>query len=315
MERKWERTRPFAQLSIEETERRVGVFFPGAHVLVAEGQTRGLRNSNFRLTVVGAPSPLALRLYVADHAACAREAAVIEAMGGRVPVPRMLGRETAADPPFALYEWLEGEPLDVVLRDCDVTAALNLAAACGTVLAAIHERRFPAPGFLSPDMRVERPMPNWAPTLLAAVNGSAGVRVGPELAARVRNVVESSAYQVEPIWSEAVLAHADFKPSNLLARQEAGVWRICGLLDWEFACAASPLLDFAIFLRDERARPVGFGDAFAAAYRTAGGRLPNGWRPLARLIDLLNMMQMLIWPGERRTADLRRLIGETLDSL
>lgn len=78
------------------------------------------------------------------------------------------------------------------------------------------------------------------------------------------------------------------------ARQaRGGKWRICGVLDWEFACAATPLLDFAIFLRDERARPAGFGAAFANAYRSAGGVLPTGWRRLTRIADLLNLLQLL----------------------
>jgi Ser/Thr protein kinase RdoA (MazF antagonist) len=289
--------------------------YPAARLQAAQPLIGGLRNTNYRLTVVGAPSPLALRLYVADPAACAREAALLTHVAGRVPAPRVLGTDTTADPPFALLEWLEGEPLDEVLRDCDAGTALDLAAACGTVLAAIHETRFPAPGFLGPDLSVQRPMPHWAPAVEAALDGPAGASLGPAPAARVRRVVQSSLDQVEPIWSEAALAHADFKPWNLLARQEAGIWNICGVLDWEFACAASPLLDFAIFLRDDRARPAGFGDSFAAAYRSAGGRLPDAWRRLARLIDLLNLMQLLASPGEQRTEDIRRLVDDTLDSL
>jgi Ser/Thr protein kinase RdoA (MazF antagonist) len=128
-------------------------------------------------------------------------------------------------------------------------------------------------------------------------------------------VVQSSADEVEPIWRAAVLAHGDFKPSNLLAKRDAGGWNVCGVLDWEFACAASSLLDFTIFLRDERARPADFGDSFAEAYRVAGGRLPEGWRRLARLIDLLNLMQLLASPGEQRDEDLRRLVDDTLASL
>jgi hypothetical protein len=149
VERNWERARPFAELSIEDLEGRVGAFFPGARVLLAERQTRGLRNSNYRLTVAGAPSPLAFRLYVADPSACSREAAVLAEVRDRAPVPRVFATDTAADPPFALADWIEGEPLDDVLRDCDAATELQLATACGTVLAAIHQTRFAASGFLA----------------------------------------------------------------------------------------------------------------------------------------------------------------------
>jgi aminoglycoside phosphotransferase (APT) family kinase protein len=315
MELRWERAHDFLELPAAAIEARVRAVYPAAGLKDAQPLNRGLRNTNYRLTVVGAPSPLALRLYVADPAACAREAAILTHVAGRVPAPRVLGTDTTADPPYALLEWLDGEPLDEVLRDCDAGTALDLSAACGTVLAAIHETRFPAPGFLGPDLSVQRPMPHWASAVEAALDGPAAASLGPGPAARVRRVVQSSLDQVEPIWSEAALAHADFKPWNLLARQEAGTWNICGVLDWEFACAASPLLDFAIFLRDEGARPAGFGDSFAEAYSAAGGRLPESWRRLARLIDLLNLTQLLSSPGGQRTEDIRRLVDDTLDSL
>lgn len=158
-------------------------------------------------------------------------------------------------------------------------------------------------------------MPAWTPTVLEALEGTAGERLGPELADRVRFAAESSSHEIEPIWREAVLAHGDFKPANLLVRQEVGKWRICGVLDWEFACAATPLLDFAIFLRDERARPAGFGAAFANAYRSAGGVLPTGWRRLTRIADLLNLLQLLEWSGEAASFDLIRLVGESLTAV
>lgn len=326
MERSWERVHPFVELSVTELEQRVRCAFPGARVSEAVPLTAGLRNSNYRLTLVGAPSPVALRLYVADPEACAREAGVLAAVAGHVPAPRVWHSEGAANPPFALMEWLEGVPLDDVMRDCDGETAVSLAAACGSVLAAVHATRFSAPGFLGPDLRVVRPMPAWAPTVLSTLRGPVEERLGPELAARVRQTVESNAWAVEPVWSEAVLVHGDFKPWNMLAQPEAepsggggagggagGGWRLTGVLDWEFACAGSKLLDFATFLRDEAGRPSGFGDAFADAYLQAGGSLPDDWRGLTRLIDLLNLMQMLEWAGERALADLRRLVTQTVE--
>ena len=318
VERNWERAHPFAEVPIEELERRVRAFFPSARVLLAAPQTGGLRNSNYRLTVAHAPSPVALRIYVADRSACAREAAVIAEVDGRVPVARVLAKDAISQPPFAIMEWLDGESLEDVLRDCDVATALELAADCGTALAAIHRTRFHVPGFLEVRggrLSIELPMPAWTPTVLDALEGTAGKRLGSELADRVRFAAESSFHEIEQIWREAVLAHGDFKPANLLVRQDAGRWRICGVLDWEFACAATPLLDFAIFLRDERARPAGFGAAFANAYRSAGGVLPTGWRRLTRITDLLNLLQLLEWSGEAASADLCRLVEHSMNAV
>ena len=301
-----------------ELERLVGEAFPGARVLAGQPLTSGLRNTNYRLEIEGRPSPLVLRLYVADAATCSREAAVLAAVSGRIPAPRVLYSAPAARPPYALLEWLEGEPLDGVLRDCDAATAVELARACGAALAAIHETRFPAPGFLGPEMRVVRPMPDWAPTVISTLAGRVEQRLGPELSAAVRATAEANAHAVGPVWSDAVLVHADYKPWNLLVGRVAdgaegdATWRVSGILDWEFACAGCRLIDSATFLRDEVTRPAGFADVFASAYVAAGGTLPADWRRLTRLVDLLNLLQLLAWTDDRAAVELRRLVAETV---
>jgi aminoglycoside phosphotransferase (APT) family kinase protein len=111
VERRWERAHEFLELPTAAIEARVRALYPAAGLKDAQPLYAGLRNTNYRLTVGGGLSLLALRLYVADPAACAREAAVLTHVAGRVLAPRVLGMDTAANPPFALLEWLEGEPL------------------------------------------------------------------------------------------------------------------------------------------------------------------------------------------------------------
>jgi Ser/Thr protein kinase RdoA (MazF antagonist) len=123
---------------------------------------------------------------------------------------------------------------------------------------------------------------------------------------------------VGPVWSEAVLVHGDFKPWNLLGRIETdrpgriGRWRLTGILDWEFACAGSRLLDFASFLRGEASLPAGYGDAFAGAYLAAGGTIPADWRRLTRLIDVLNLLQLLEWVDDAAAAELLALVAANI---
>jgi Predicted aminoglycoside phosphotransferase len=334
MERSWARAHSFVKLTATELEWRVHAAFPDAVVLGVEPLKGGLRNSNYRLTLSGAPSCAVLRLYTADPEACAREAGVLAAVAGRVPAPPIWHSEPGADPPFALLELLEGGVMDEVVSAADAATAVELAAGCGAALAVIHEIRFPAPGFLGPDLRVLRPMPAWAPTVLSALHGPAGERLGPELADEVRRSVESNALSVESVWSEAVLVHGDYKPWNLLVAlpvapagpgelrpgggdglgrsADADRPRLTGILDWEFACAGSRLLDFATFLRDESTKPAGYGDAFASAYEAAGRVIPADWRRLMRVIDVLNLLQMLAWAQGAAAVTLRALISAGL---
>ena len=332
MERGWQRRHPFVELPEAELTRLVCLALPGEHVAALRTMTGGLRNTNYRIDLAGGAAAV-LRLYVADPGACGSEAAVLAAMAGRVPAPRVVYSDAAASPPFAVLEWMDGLPLHEVLDEADGAAARDLAGICGAALARIHSFRFPAPGFLGPEMIVVRPMPAWAPAVLGTLAGPVEERLGPELAARVRDTVESSAGDVEAVWSEAVLVHADYKPWNLLVRQgvlhdkrapetgsaasvapvaaRAAGWQLTGILDWEFACAGCKLIDFATFLRAEEARPAGFGDAFAAAYLAAGGTLPSEWRRLTRLVDLLNLVQLLQSGDPQTTDDLRRLVVAT----
>ncbi len=316
MERSWERAHSFVTLTPDELAVRIHTAFPEARLVGAERLTGGLRNSNYRLSLAGAPSPVVLRLYVADRDACGREAAVLQAVADRVPAPRVWHFEPASEPPFALLECLEGEPLDRVLGECDSATAVSLAAACGAALAAIHEVRFPSAGFLGSELRVVDPMPDWASAVSSALAGVVERRLGPELAMRVRRAVESEGPAIEPVWSQAVLVHGDYKPWNLLGRVDRGSGaadsRLTGIVDWEFACAGCRLIDFATFLRDEASRPAGYGDAFVAAYVAAGGTLPAEWRRLTRLVDVLNLLQMLAWVDEAAATRLRDLVSASL---
>ena len=72
-------------------------------------------NTNYKLRLAGEEPPAVLRLYTAEAAACAREVALMQLVGERVPVPRVLSADPTADPPWALFEWIDGERFDQML--------------------------------------------------------------------------------------------------------------------------------------------------------------------------------------------------------
>ncbi len=314
MERGWDRAHPFRSLSLTDAERFARIVEPAARVSAVVPLTAGLRNSNHRIDLADGER-LVLRRYTADPSACAREAALLRVLAGHVPVPGVLLSDPSAEPPFSILEWLEGAPLDEALGSAALNGerAREIAFACGFGLAAIHSIRFPAPGFFGPDLTVETRMPSWAPAVLETL-ALVEDRIGADLAAGVREAVESNGASVAAVWSEAVLVHADFKPWNLLgrARGEPPVFALTGVLDWEFACSGCRLIDFGTFLRDERSRAAGFGDAFASGYVAGGGSLPDDWRRLATFVDLLSLLQLASHHAGRGLDDVRRLVGQAL---
>jgi fructokinase len=108
-------------------------------------------------------------------------------------------------------------------------------------------------------------------------------RLGQPLASDLWRVVEGTR-------GDASLVHADFKPWNLLVGHEGC---IAGVLDWEFAFAGSALFDLGIFLRHDRSLPRDYRSSFIAGYLDAGGSLPADWHRLIKLLDLLNLCQLL----------------------
>jgi aminoglycoside phosphotransferase (APT) family kinase protein len=309
MERGWDRTHTFRRLDAERIEALTRSALPGRRVREAVPLTSGLRNTNYRLSFDDG-SAAVLRLYEADPSACARETAILRSLAGRIPVPAVLYGEPEAEVPFALLEWLDGEPLDRVLARVDAATALRIAADCGAALAAIHETRFDASGFLGPDLAVRRAMPAWAEAMADEV-ARAAEHLGSGLAHELASLVSAREHYVEPVWAaEPVLVHADFKPWNLLSGSSHD---LTGVLDWEFACSGCRLIDFGTFLRDLGSRPAGYGEAFAGAYVSAGGVLPPEWPRLTLLVDLLSLVQMASGRAGRALVDLRTLISGTLE--
>lgn len=332
MEQSWDRRHPFAQLDRDAIQQRVRAAFPSARVLAAEPLHGGLRNSNYRVEISDPPTRLVLRLYTADPAACRREATLAARLGGLVPVPALFHAAPDADPPFAITAWIDGSRVDDLLATASPPEIARISCAAGATLAAIHRVRFPAPGFLGPSLGIAQPLPmggaDWA-RYVGRFLGRPEVagRLGDELTGRLRRLVATQAWRLDPLRDASALVHADYKPWNLLARPAAdngpaprshdGGWVVAGVLDWEFAFAGAPLFDLAIFLRQEASFPPEYREGFVAGYRTAGGTLPDDWQTLTKLLDLLNLCSMLEGPGlgDAFVRDAVRLLEGTLAAL
>src|ERR1700757_287297 len=71
------------------------------------------------------------------------------------------------------------------------------------------------------------------------------------------------------------LIHCDYNLKNILIRQIGSVWKVAGVLDWEFAIAGSPLVDIGNFLRFEDELPPGFSGSFIKGYLSSSTGLPG----------------------------------------
>ena len=227
----------------------------------------------------------------------------------------MVYAQPTADPPWSILSWLDGARFDHFLVDADHSQIEAVASSAGRVLAAIHSFSFPTAGFFGPDLSIEYPIDasnGWTSLFEEWLfRGRAGPRLGDDLRSRLWRVITANEWRLDEVRDDPRLLHADYKPWNLLVRDG----EVAAVLDWEFAFAGPPLNDVGIFLRHSRALPASYARGFERGYREAGGRLPEGWRRLSRLLDLLSLCQFLERPEDDPAVlrDVRPLIEMTVD--
>jgi aminoglycoside phosphotransferase (APT) family kinase protein len=327
----WSRLHDFLNLGPKEVAALLRpVVTDGRRILAAEPLTDGLANTNYWVRIEGREEPLVLRLYTRDRDACRKEAALLGLVGDRVPVPRVLHAAPDAQVPYAVTTWVDGVKLWEVMARRDAAAIHSAARSVGQTLAAIASHTFPTAGFFGPDLSIAVPLDDPATSFTGfleerLIRGRAGERLGRELAERLALFATHNAPRLEALVAEAGvdggaarLVHADFTPSNILFRQgAAGAWAVSGVLDWEFAFAGSPLFDAGSFLRNENTLPPEVATGFAAGFQEVAGPLPDGWRDLARMLDLLNLVDLLDGPGgsEAVVQRAREIVQATIEQV
>jgi aminoglycoside phosphotransferase (APT) family kinase protein len=198
---------------------------------------------------------LVRRVYRRDPALCQKELDLYAMLRGSIPVPEVVSADPAADPPFAVFRYVEGVELDAVR---DPVAA----RAAGEMLAAIHRVTFDRPGWIGPGPAIGRG--------IGSVAEFIEERIG------LGDVVRPFAAELDALHRECHLVHGDFNGKNIIVRDS----RIAVVLDWEFAVSGPPLMDIGNFLRHAES------PSFVEGYLGAGGTLPPDWRRLSRLVDL-----------------------------
>jgi fructokinase len=310
MRQRWQRTLPAILPPPDEAARLVQPVVPGARLLACTGLAGGLANSNVRVDIPG-HAPLVLRFYQRDPSAGPREAAI----ASLIPVcPRVLhvGLDDRYGP-YAVTGWVDGHPLDRL----PLGRQADLAGSLGRTLAGIHAHRFATAGFFGPDLAIATRLAGGGEGLIdylrhCLVDGRGGARLGAELTAALLACADRHAGSLDRSDGPPSLTHGDFNGSNILVDNRGGLT----VLDWEFAFAGSPFFDFGAILRPPLGDLPGVATAIASGYHQAGGRLPEDWQALSRLVDLLSWADFLNRPvaDAALVADARAMIVRALRS-
>ena len=319
MEEQWETHQTVPPLGAQEVCTRIASY---AGARPVRGYTRcagGLVNQNVVIDLGEPAERVVLRLYARAGAEeiAAKEAGLLRRLADVLPAPRLLELTMQGGRPQAVLSFLPGARLADRFGDLDDESLQRAGQEIGCALARLHAHERPCLGWLDGTLEVAEPMGDlptvWRTYLEQALTtGRAAARMDAALRADLLALAARASGRLAPLADTHVLLHGDCKPTNILVRADGS---LSGLLDWEFAFAGPALFDLGQMLRWPL--PAAFERSFVASYEGEGARLPDGWRALARMLDLVNLVGFLDGEAERPTVfrDCRRMIRETLTTL
>jgi len=322
-EARWLRPAPSRTLSPNILRRILETAFPGCSAVDVQPLADGFRNANFRIRLDSTPEFVVLRMYEHDISLCRKEVDLLNSIRHSVPVPEVLHAEPGGMndiPPFVLLSYIDGIAFRELTRHGNADSISQAAYDVGRTLALIGRTTFPQPGWLGPGPDVTAPLlkgrnlgPRFVDLCLASANVRA--RVNARLRNQVSALVWSCATQLASMENETNLVHGDYGRRNLLVRKVGENWTVAAVLDWEFAVAGSPLTDVGHFLRYETVARPKVEPYFSNGYQQAGGRLADGWRRLARIMDLMALCESLTHDAlpARVITELVELLGATVE--
>lgn len=325
MQSEWERRHALLALDEATLAYLVQPAFSGRRIVAAEPLSGGLINSNYRVTLDGLEDPIVLRVYMRDDAdACRKECDVYRLVAGDVPVPELLYADPDAarwERPYVIQRYVAGLSLPAFLANAggDAEAVAQAGNALGRTAAAIASHTFPESGFFGPGLTI---VESWGPLSEAVRSGiadylfkrGASERLGAELTDRLWALVDEHAPLLAALDDQASLQQGDYRDDNILLRRRNGTWEVAAILDWEFAFAWSRLFDLGQLFRRDLDLPAAFEPAVVAGYAASGGSLPADWKRMAKLLDLVNLLDFLSQPSRGPMyAEVTLLVRQTIE--
>ena len=288
----------------ESVKRIIANVFPHRRIAATESLKGGLINTNLKVDFSSGEASVVLRLHKKSPATCLKEIEVLRLVRRTVPVPEVyyVDPEGIDDSgAFSVLQFVEGLTFQQLKRTGNLTAIHEASSSVGKTLAAIGAYQFSKPGRLSAttnQLEVGAPYTkssNPIPEILDSFLDSKDVqhRLGAHLAERVHKLVWAWAPSMPDITEVSQLVHSDFGNRNILVNEIDEQWKVVAVLDWEFAFSGSPLLDVGNFLRYEVTHKPLREPHFSRSFVEYGGKLPDGWRQIIRILDLTALVECL----------------------
>jgi thiamine kinase-like enzyme len=285
----------YVQLSSKDIEALISPLITKSSLKNHSILNGGYSNTNYKLDFSAGEESKVLRISQKNLGEFKKEIAVLEWVKDKVNVPKVLTKDFNTYPAFALLSFCPGELLSGVSDD-----QYKLGSQVGQTLSQIHSLSLDASGFFDDTFSFAEPFEHFGKSFyeytLSCLDSDRIIqRLGAELHIQLLNYVKANEDKFIAIGNPTNLIHCDFNSKNILLKNENQLT----VLDWEFACAGSPLVDIGNFLRFENEIPAALKDGFIDGYIKYGGTLPKDWQQLAKLLDLSSMLTFLNTKAEK----------------
>ena len=318
MKHRWTRQQPTVDLTPSDVARILASMGLYNGVTAINQIATGLVNTIYRVDLDAAPHHLCLKIGQRGEMPATVEFRATATQEGRAAPTalRFLPEDPISGHPCMVFSWVGGTRVDMHAERLGPAECARLSSLLGARLADIHgTTTFEQMGLLGVEgerLRVREPFSLSLPGLhgyaSATLQGTARARVGEGRTDALLCWASRHNGSVPP--APPVLCHGDYGTENVLLDRNEQLW----ILDWEFACAAHPLLDLGHLLRTPLLPEGAFVDAVGAGYLSGGGTLPDDWPRWARILDLFAWIGFAGRPtiGEDTIAEVRRRIDRIL---
>ena len=321
----WEKVSITHQLPEGMVEKMVRLAYPDKKLLSSEWIAGGCANLNIKIQLENQKHPLILRIYLRDKDAACREKKLATLLKETVPAPLTHYVSELEGYHFAITEFMPGLSLrDLLLGDTphDLRAIMSDV---GIILSKITAHEFSESGFFDKELKIISHSPSDDCLIFAkdCLKHETVLSVlSLDVISKITQVLDPYGH-LFPDKNEKHLVHADFDPANILVNKIDGLWKVSGVLDWEFAFSGSYLWDVANMLRYAHKMPpefqTSFLDVFLHALQKNGIPWPADWRTTIHLLNLSSLLDILKRSDPKdhpnRCADIRELIDHILSEI
>jgi aminoglycoside phosphotransferase (APT) family kinase protein len=251
----------------------------GGRIISAEPVDGGLTNTIHKV-VTESNETFGVKHYAGGRDWFETELMTLTLLHRTLPVPEVVHVDN--ERLVIVYRWIEGVTLHDLRRKGNKEGFASLAEPLGTALALLAKTDATEPFDLTSALEAN---------YVRLTDGRARKRLGAPLADGIKRELEAA----EPMmaWGAVCLSHGDLSHRNVIVAKRGSSWRINGIIDWETATTSSPLFDIGSLFRYSERHDAAFVQSFELGYREGGGNLPDGWNRWSRLLDSLDLIELL----------------------